>query len=84
MTGAHGTRKSIRKCELDELWMNEFYRLAVLIANLLQGDKMKNKLKKIIIILTVGFLILNIGFIGSESRVMPYAEVVEEHDAKQF
>ena len=46
--------------------------------------KMKNKLKKITIILTVGFLILNIGFIGSESKVMPYAEVGEEHDAEQF
>ena len=45
---------------------------------------MKNKLKKITIILTVGFLILNIGFIGSESKVMPYAEVGEEHDAEQF
>ncbi len=45
---------------------------------------MKNKLKKITIILTVGFLILNFGVIGSGSKVMPCAEVVEEHDAEQF
>lgn len=38
---------------------------------------MKNKLKKVIIALITGALIFNICFIGSESDIMPCAEMVE-------